>query len=80
MISGPLELVAKNILQEDDSSLEQALKDGAIQYKPTKQGLPIKHVDVPQTYTVIENDCDSPGSSFEQQHHLIHLNPDCFHL
>lgn len=38
---GPLELIQKNILHTDDP-VEQAIKDGAIQFKPTIDGAPLK--------------------------------------
>ena len=44
---GPLELIQKNILQTDDQ-VEQAVKEGAIQFRPTAAGAPSK--PVPFTY------------------------------
>ena len=59
---GPLELVAKNILHDD--SMEQALKEGAIQFKPTNEGLPTK-------YTVLDNDCDSNSEPHSPQEDIL---------
>ena len=41
---GPLELIAKNILHADNDSVEMAVKEGQIQYRPTAEGLPAKQV------------------------------------
>ncbi len=38
---GPLELIQKNILHTDDP-VEQAVKEGAISFKPTTEGIPYK--------------------------------------
>jgi len=55
---GPLELIQKNILHTDDEAVEQAVKGGQIPFRPTAEGLPLRHVDVPHRYTV--------SSSFEE--------------
>eukprot|EP00095_Tigriopus_kingsejongensis_P011210 snap_masked-scaffold263_size232787-processed-gene-1.16 protein:Tk11210 transcript:snap_masked-scaffold263_size232787-processed-gene-1.16-mRNA-1 annotation:"conserved hypothetical protein" len=69
---GPLELIQKNILHTDDT-VEQAVKEGQIHFRPTNHGLPYKHVDLPHDYTIVssfdEDSSDggvqSPPSSVE---------------
>ena len=41
---GPLELIAKNILHTEDNTVEMAVKEGQIQFRPTLEGLPVKQV------------------------------------
>ena len=36
---GPLELIQKNILHTEDSAVEQAVKEGQIQFRPTNEGV-----------------------------------------
>lgn len=56
---GPLELIQKNILHTDDTAVEQAVKEGQIQFRPTNDGLPFKQVELPEVYTVNSFDEDS---------------------
>ncbi|XP_059079735.1 myocardin-related transcription factor B-like isoform X2 [Tigriopus californicus] len=56
---GPLELIQKNILHTDDTAVEQAVKEGQIQFRPTNDGLPFKQVELPDVYTVNSFDEDS---------------------
>ena len=54
---GPLELIQKNILHTDDN-VEQAVKEGQIQFKPTNEGLTIDLI--PSKYS-IDEDSNSEG-------------------
>ena len=58
---GPLELIQKNILHPDDRTIEQAVKEGHIPFKPTNEGLPLRHVEVPLTYASFDDDSNSEG-------------------
>ena len=46
---GPLELIKKNILHTDDP-VEQAVKEGQLQFKPTTEGVLGKPIDLPSKY------------------------------
>ena len=46
---GPLELIKKNILHTDDP-VEQAVKEGQLQFKPTTEGVLGKPIDLPCKY------------------------------
>ena len=57
---GPLELIQKNILHTDDN-VEQAVKEGQIQFKPTNEGVLAKPIDlIPSKYS-IDEDSNSEG-------------------
>jgi hypothetical protein len=56
---GPLELIQKNILHTDDN-VEQAVKEGQIQFKPTNEGFLGKPVELPSKYS-IDEDSNSEG-------------------
>lgn len=57
---GPLELIQKNILHTDDN-VEQAVKEGQIQFKPTNEGVLCKPIDlIPSKYS-IDEDSNSEG-------------------
>lgn len=59
---GPLELIQKNILHADDTAVEQAVKEGQVEFRPTAEGLPLHQVDVPHGYTVsFDEDSNSEG-------------------
>ena len=52
---GPLELIKKNILHTDDN-VEQAVKEGQIQFKPTNEGLLGKfHLNRISTFPIINH-------------------------
>ena len=54
---GPLELIQKNILHTDDP-VEQAVKEGAIQFRPTADGAPTK----PEPFSFEEDSNDTAHS------------------
>lgn len=58
---GPLELIQKNILHPDDRDMEQAVKEGQIPFKPTNEGIPLRHVELPMTYGSFDEDSNSEG-------------------
>ena len=58
---GPLELIQKNILHPDDRDMEQAVKEGQIPFKPTNEGIPLRHVELPLTYGSFDDDSNSEG-------------------
>ena len=58
---GPLELIQKNILHPEDRNIEQAVKEGQIAFKPTNEGIPIRHVELPLTYASFDDDSNSEG-------------------
>lgn len=60
LLPGPLELIQKDILHTEDSSLEQAVKEGQITFTPTKEGVPGRFVAQTHKYlTKISFDEDS---------------------
>lgn len=64
---GPLELVQKNILHTDDDTVELAVKQGAIHFKPTNEGVPVKHVELPRKYTDNNDDSNSESAPHSPQ-------------
>ena len=59
---GPLELIQKNILHTDDP-VEQAVKEGTIQFRPTAEGLPFKSFPgLEEAPSFDEDSCDTSPS------------------
>jgi hypothetical protein len=77
---GPLELVKKNILHmeveaEEADDLEEAVRQGQIQFRPTKEGVPCKQIEVPQGYSLgelsFDEDSNSEGVLSPQQEVMV---------
>ena len=63
---GPLELIQKNILHTDDP-VEQAVKEGQLQFKPTAEGRPDSaKVGLPSKYTVASSFDEDSSSDVAQ--------------
>ena len=72
---GPLELIQKNILHPDDRDMEQAVKEGQIPFKPTNEGIPLRHVDLPLTYGSFDDDSNSEGVKSPEDYSPSALTP-----